>query len=103
MATHKVVINTCFGGFSLSYRAVQLLNERKGREAASPNYGTLRDVARHDPDLVAVVEALGSEAASGDCAELEIVEIEGNVYRIDEYDGTEGVVTPETESWITIE
>lgn len=46
---------------------------------------------RTDPDLVAVVEALG-EAANGNHAELRVVEIpDGIEYGIDEYDGIEQV------------
>ena len=51
--------------------------------------------SRHDPILVQVVEELGTELASGDHAELEIFETESNLYRINEYDGMEYVVTPE--------
>ena len=54
------------------------------------------------PPIVAVVEALGDEA-NGPCASLEICEIGGNQYRIDEYDGAENVVTPEGYDWIFIE
>ena len=54
---------------------------------------------RHDPDLVAVVEDLGSEASSGDHARLRIIEIpDGAEYEIDEYDGHESILPPR-QSW----
>lgn len=51
----------------------------------------LRDVARHDPALVQVVEEMGSKA-DGDHAELKVVEIPDDVeYTIEEYDGLEHI------------
>jgi len=58
-----------------------------------------RDVSRHDPILVQVVEELGDKA-SGDCAKLAIAEVFGP-YRIDEYDGSESVKQPDGYDWIT--
>ena len=58
-----------------------------------------RDVDRHDPILVQVVEELGAKA-NGMCASLAIAEIQ-NSYRIDEYDGSESVATPDGYDWIT--
>ena len=54
-----------------------------------------RDLERHDPILVQIVEELGKEA-SNMSARLEIAEIKGNKYRINEYDGSESVDTPES-------
>ena len=56
-----------------------------------------RSVSRHDPILVKVVEELG-EKASGDYVDLQIEEVEG-LYRIDEYDGMERVMTPSDYKW----
>ena len=95
---HKVVINVSYGGFDLSEEAYKLLAARKGVEQ-------IRDIElidRHDPDLVAVVEELGCQRASGDFATLYIEEIEGNQYNINEYDGSETVITPNGYRWITI-
>ncbi len=93
---HKVVINQCYGGFSLSAAAEAAWESRTGREFDS------WDVPRHDPDLIAIVKLFGEEA-DGDCAELQIVTITGNQYRIHKYDGAETLYTPETTKWITIE
>jgi hypothetical protein len=56
-----------------------------------------RDVSRHDPVLVQVVEELGKKA-NGDHANLQIEIVEG-LYRIDEYDGNETVVAPDGYEW----
>ncbi len=54
---------------------------------------------RADPDLIAVIEQLGEEEASGSCASLGIIEIpDGRPFEIDEYDGKERVV-PVRECW----
>lgn len=62
-----------------------------------------RDLKRHDPILIQIVEQLGKEV-NGMCANLKIENIKGNKYRIDEYDGNESVSTPiDTESeWTTV-
>lgn len=47
---------------------------------------------RTHPDLIKVVEELGEEKASGQLAELEIIEIpDGIDWYIDEYDGVETI------------
>lgn len=61
-----------------------------------------RDIPRNDPDLIAVIEELGSRQASGRCAQLEIADVEaGKKYRIDEYDGNEQVMTQDDYEWAT--
>lgn len=117
--SHKVVYNACYGGFELSLKAIEWLAEH-ATDLELKNYlkeklidehksfigtalGSWFDDKRHHKDLVAVVEALGSEA-SGPCAKLKIMKISGNQYRIDEYDGAENVITPEDgEQWIVID
>ena len=121
---HKVVFNNCYGGFSLSLKAVDWLeancvdNELRdfikslrlaGKEYsfASKDECICYDVSeyfednRHHKDLVAVVEALGKDA-NGCCAALAIKKINCNQYRIDEYDGAEEVIVPDCENWIFI-
>ena len=60
------------------------------------------DYLRHDPELVKTVEDLGSKA-NGSHAHLKIKELKGNLYIIDEYDGSERVVEPDDINWITVE
>jgi len=81
----KIVINTCFGGFSLSDEAHKELRKVK-------DFEWLDDVKRDDPNLVAIVERLGV-AANGRFAELKVVEIPDDVtsWYIHEYDGREHV------------
>ena len=89
----KVVYNGCFGGFSLSDKAIDLYNKKSGLEVAR-----YPDLERHDKYLVEVVEELG-KLADGFCADLCIKEIpDGASYEIDDYDGNESVVPPR-QSW----
>lgn len=86
----KVVINGCYGGFSLSTRALEEINKRR-RAAGMFELDTTRPDDRSDPDLVAVVESLGG-LANGKFAELKVVEIPDDVeWEINEYDGVEWV------------
>ena len=100
----KLVINTCWGGFSISREAAEHMaangSELAKKELAeSPDrkwygYGFIdgsEGYQRHDPLLIAAVEALG-EKAWGTHAELRVVEIpDGVEYFIEEYDGKEWV------------
>ena len=78
----KLVINSCYGGFGLSDKGLQMLG-------IEDEY----DLERNDPKLVEVVETLGKEANS-EFAELEVVELPEDTtdYSIMEYDGLETVV-----------
>lgn len=100
----KIVINDCFGGFSLSPVATELYAENKGIKLTKKNdawgvshytegdrYWSGRDVDRDDPILIKVIEKLG-EGANGSFAALKIVEIPDDVdWQIEEYDGREWV------------
>lgn len=104
--TRKVVYNGCYGGFGLSPEAQKMYIELKGKEpkihTGKSSWDTHyyinepfdlydREIERHDPVLVKVVEMLGQKA-NGDCAKLVIEDVDGR-YRIDEYDGYETVIT----------
>lgn len=98
---NKVVINLCYGGFSISLEAAKLMNLEISE--FDKKYGTVHWYGtRHDPVLVKTVEALGSEAASGEYAKLLIIKIPGNKYQLNEHDGMEWVETPENIEWIKI-
>jgi hypothetical protein len=90
---NKVVINNCYGGFSLSPVAVARLVEG-GLKASEFDPGC----PRHDPRLVAVIEELG-EQADGPFARLFVEEVDADRYFIREYDGMEEVVTPSMMRW----
>lgn len=109
----KIVINSCYGGFSLSDEAVMMYGEVKrlnlkavkdekypalgitnyyidGIES-NETYFSERQIERDDKELVAIVEILG-EKANGSCASLRVVEIPDGVdWEIHEYDGKEWV------------
>lgn len=102
----KIVYNACYGGFSLSDKAIARYAELKGlnlvpeknefsfinwKDADTGEYFFDRDLDRTDPILVQVVEELGDEA-DGRCASLVIEEVPaGTLYRITEYDGAESL------------
>ena len=93
---HKVVINSCYGGFGLSDKAIARLKEL-GLE-----FRWEHDIPRHHPLLVQVVEELEDEA-SGTYAKLEVVEIYSKLYQVTEYDGFEGIKTPSDHvDWVVI-
>lgn len=94
----KVVINRCFGGFSVSKEAYEFMGlewdgygylmkyeEEKYGERNTPNN------LRTDPKLIECVETLG-KLANGRLAELKVVKIPDDVeWYITEYDGLESV------------
>ena len=105
----KIVINSDYGGFSLSDQAILAYGRKKGLNlvkdentnwsisifykdsVAKENYFDDREIPRNDPILVEVVEKLG-DAAYGFAANLKIVEIPEDVdWCIEENDGREWV------------
>jgi hypothetical protein len=153
----RIVINACYGGFSLSPMAVRKWAEADGREcyffrheygdgeryvpiteeeaskglfwcafdvpdpnalfpqkdwreqtkeereshSASYDKHALfgREIARDDPRLIDLIEMYGSDAVSGSCASLKIVEVPDGVdWEIQEYDGNEWVAEKH-ETW----
>ena len=91
---HKVVINSCYDGFWLSDIARNWLREHY-------NISNFEELPRHDYRLVECVEVLGDKANSI-ISKLKIIEIEGRIYIIDEYDGKETVIEPDNINWIII-
>jgi hypothetical protein len=112
----KVVINACYGGFSLSAEATREYLRRAGKtwteeesewsilsgphfHVEGERYWSSRDLDRTDPILVAIVEEWG-ERAFGQCAALEVRSLsKGTFYRIDEYDGFESIETRDGIDW----
>jgi hypothetical protein len=105
----KIVINSDYGGFGLSDKAIARFLELKGIEyetkkemgytcyyhkgflGVTEHYINEYDIERNDPVLVQVVEELGEEA-NGKYASLKIVEIPDDVkWVIDYYDGIESI------------
>lgn len=98
MKENKVVINTEFGRFGLSREAETWLAKR-GIWQKYPELENLVDLPRHEPLLVACVEALGRKA-NGRYADLSVVTIKHHGYYIEEYAGKEYVITKD--DFITI-
>lgn len=117
----KIAYNSTYGGFGLSDKAFKMLLDRKGikwevrkgmygrneiyKVGDGPDANPLWDHRftenRTDPDLVAVIEELG-EAANDGYSSLAIAEVPSGVrYRIDEYDGSESVMTIDDYDWLT--
>lgn len=110
----KVVINRCFGGFSLSNEAFEHYLKLKGipYETQPARFSFYKDdkdfyesghlgddahylhdrgIDRNDPALIQTVEELGQKA-NGFCADLTIVEIPDGVdWILMEYDGSEHI------------
>jgi hypothetical protein len=99
--TYKVVYNNSYGGFGLSEKAIAMLYEL-GLLNDEVDYWDYRSIERHNPHLVRVVEELG-DLASSSFSSLKIAEIISPIYKIDEYDGAESVVTPDKIAWVKIE
>lgn len=78
----KIVINRCFGGFSVSDAVVEALHLDSA----------WADVERTDPTLIAMVEE-DARAASGLCARLKVIEIPDAAtdWEFEEYDGMETI------------
>lgn len=99
----KIIINSCFGGFGLSDKAIERLlqlgypkEEIKADKCSNDSisnkkYRGLKDIQRNHPLLIQVIEELGREASSR-FASLKIIEIPDNVkWEIEEYDGVEWI------------
>jgi hypothetical protein len=108
----KIVVNACYGGFSLSHAAIMRYGELAGinlqaikGSIVGPEYYSYcvdgiidddhmwyyHDLERSDPYLVQVVEELGKSAA-GAFATLRIADVPDDVeWYIDDYDGIETV------------
>tara|TARA_B100000131_G_scaffold65199_1_gene61609 strand:+ start:8994 stop:9344 length:351 start_codon:yes stop_codon:yes gene_type:complete len=108
----KIVINTDYGGFAISFDGAERMAElgcpvaeRKLKEYDEQEgdywcwHGT--EIHRHNPILIEVVEDIGLEA-SDTAARLEVVKINSKQYYLENCDGLESVMTPKSISWITI-
>ena len=93
----KIVYNACYGGFGLSTQAIARYCQLKNMDV--PRYFHDSELSRTDPALIQVIEELGDDANCS-CAKLRFHELEpGTLYRIEEYDGLETVVTQDHYGW----
>lgn len=104
----KAVLNKCYGGFSISEEAYNWLKEHNiDEELIDKHKSSIRGFhygyygPRHHPLFIQCVEEL-KEKASGSFANLEVVEFEGDLYHIREYDGIESIETPNSIIWTNI-
>ena len=99
----KILISACYGGFGLSDEAAKRVLELKGilSDEAVVTFNVY-DLSRHDPVLLQVFAELG-DVANSDHSNLTIVEISGNKYRVEEYDGYESIATPENQDWTFVD
>lgn len=93
----KIAVNKCFGGFGVSKAVYDelgiewdgygyLQNEDFGIE--SDNYLEWRT----DPKLIAAIEKIGEDKASGELAKIRVLDIpDGIEWEIECYDGIESV------------
>ena len=88
----KVVINVCYGGFSLSTRAIRRLKEMDVFHILDDILYDNSVESRSNPKLVSVVEELGEEA-NNNFSKLKIVEIPDDAHDpyIVNYDGVEHI------------
>ena len=91
---HKVAYNACFGGFGLSREAILWLG-RHGIYKKYPDINDLDMLPRHEPLLIQCIEELG-EDVNNDISynKIRIKEIDSDMYYIEEYCGSETVITP---------
>jgi hypothetical protein len=104
----KVAYNACYGGFSISKKAIAWLieNEKDTLEKDglldklhTDTFSYVSDGLRSHPSLIKVIETLGQEA-NGMYARLSIKKLDDDaLYRITEYDGFEDVETPNQLNW----
>ena len=79
----EIVINTCYGGFSVSEEAAKFFNMAS----------VYSDIDRQDPMLIEKVKE-NPKWVSGSCAKLKVVYIpdEATDWVIDDYDGLERII-----------
>ena len=103
----KVLINSCYGGFGYSAKAISMYLDAKAVKYTGEIvdcYSTVTledgrkfssyDIDRDDPTIIRIFEEIGSEECSGDHSNLTCVEIPDgckDFYEISEYDGYESI------------
>lgn len=88
--THEVMINTRFGGFGFSEKAIAMYSERK-QYPLSYAAVTSSDIPRDDPVMIQIVKELGP-LANESVSQIDIVTIPEQYsrhYTIEDYDGDE--------------
>jgi hypothetical protein len=91
----QIVINRCFGGFSLSEKVVLLYRSITTHIPKTEGWFANADIRRDDPDLIKIITEVGLEASAGTFSNLKIIEIPDDIpedgWEIQDYDGIEWV------------
>jgi len=95
----QIVLNRCYGGFSLSKQAWELYLQAKGLPCSRWDWGHPMDAQgchypdpeRDDPVLIDIVEKLGNNA-SGQCSNLEVATVTVTI-DLSNFDGKESVAS----------
>ena len=106
--TRKVVINKCYGGFSVSQDLIEELGFNKDNFIKHSHYLDNKDFGidsedylayRASPKLIKAIKKIGLIESGGGFAELQIVTIPSDIdWHIDNYDGMESL-HEEHRSW----
>ena len=100
----KIVVNRCFGGFSVTKEVYKELGVEWDGHGFLNNADFGVECAKYmeyrtNAILISAIEKLGVEDSSGVNAELEVVEIPDNVdWVIEDYDGSE-TISEVHQSW----
>ena len=97
---YKVAYNSCYGGYNFSDEALEWFNKEFGTDFDSTY--RMSELPRHDSRIIQCIEELGADA-DAECASLMIETIESPMYFIEEYDGSETVMVPDSIDWTIIE
>lgn len=94
----KIAINKCYGGFSVSKEVFTELGipwDEYGfldNEVMGIDGGENYDAWRAHPKLIAAIEKIGEDKASGSLARVHVVDIpDGVEWEIHDYDGVETI------------
>ena len=115
----KAVINECYGGFFLTKEIVEYMIERgldekyyekyedydeNKRESCFNRKYYTKDIPRHHPLLIEAVSELKDKVDIDiETTTIAIKEFDGDLYRIEDYDGYETLITPNAEyEWINV-
>jgi hypothetical protein len=91
----KIVLNRCYGGFSLSKDVKDMYRSATSNIIRPSGWYPDHDIPRDDPLLIEIIESVGLNRAGGGFSKLCIVEIPDDVpedgWIIQDYDGVEWV------------
>ena len=63
--SREIVINVCYGGYTLSDNAKTIYDKRRPHQQRRPDWRIETDVSRDDPCLLKIIEDIGLKAAAG--------------------------------------